>query len=42
MTEETIRPDLAGQRVGVIGLGLMGKPMARALAQLQVKRRRHS
>ncbi|CAO3401412.1 NAD(P)-dependent oxidoreductase [Azospirillum palustre] len=33
MTEETIRPDLAGQRVGVIGLGLMGKPMARALAR---------
>ena len=33
MTEETTRPDLAGQRVGFIGLGLMGKPMARALAR---------
>lgn len=26
------RPDLTGRRVGFIGLGLMGKPMARALA----------
>ncbi|MFD1623958.1 NAD(P)-dependent oxidoreductase [Azospirillum griseum] len=27
------RPDLTGQTVGFIGLGLMGKPMARALAR---------
>lgn len=33
MTEVTIRPDLSGRTVGFIGLGLMGKPMARALAK---------
>lgn len=32
MDDAAARPDLAGRRVGVIGLGLMGKPMARALA----------
>lgn len=32
MNDETSRPDLRGRRVGFIGLGLMGKPMARALA----------
>jgi 3-hydroxyisobutyrate dehydrogenase-like beta-hydroxyacid dehydrogenase len=30
--EENARPNLSGRRVGLIGLGLMGKPMARALA----------
>ncbi|MCG5239335.1 NAD(P)-dependent oxidoreductase [Azospirillum doebereinerae] len=33
VTDETFRPDLSGQAVGFIGLGLMGKPMARALAR---------
>lgn len=33
MTEDSLRPDLSGRTVGVIGLGLMGKPMARALAR---------
>lgn len=32
IAEEQLRPDLAGTPVGFIGLGLMGKPMARALA----------
>lgn len=32
MTDEAPRPNLCGRRVGFIGLGLMGKPMARALA----------
>lgn len=32
MTDEAPRPDLSDRRVGFIGLGLMGKPMARALA----------
>lgn len=31
MTDTPLRPDLSGQRVAVIGLGLMGQPMARAL-----------
>lgn len=31
-TEDAARPDLGGRRVGLIGLGLMGQPMARALA----------
>ncbi|WP_343055097.1 NAD(P)-dependent oxidoreductase [Azospirillum oleiclasticum] len=30
---EDARPDLSGWRVGVIGLGLMGRPMARNLAR---------
>lgn len=30
---EVSRPDLTGRTVGFIGLGLMGKPMARALAR---------
>lgn len=30
--EGNARPDLKGRRVGLIGLGLMGRPMARALA----------
>jgi 3-hydroxyisobutyrate dehydrogenase-like beta-hydroxyacid dehydrogenase len=33
MTQDASRPDLSGQTVGFIGLGLMGKPMARALAR---------
>lgn len=31
MTDTPFRPDLTGQRVALIGLGLMGQPMARAL-----------
>lgn len=32
-TDDSPRPDLSGRTVGFIGLGLMGRPMARALAR---------